>query len=245
MIKEIELAGVRVRMKLHFPETARYFSSYDTGRNCAGWDICVQEGDTEVFAYLCPDGTLNPAAEAYILMARVSSVLLPRGIVMFHGVSFVWRGKAWLITAPSGTGKTTQLRHWQSLWPDQIALINGDKSLLVMKEDGSFWVYPSPWTGKEGDIGTAYAPLAGIVVLRQSGQNEIRRLSPHESVLRVFEQFLIMDEEASEARAAAAMEDKLLRTIPIWLLDNLGDEESARLTHDTLKRYEESSHESV
>lgn len=241
----IKLAGVRLRMQLRFPQTARAFQGYIVEENCEGWDIRAEDRDTELFPLICPEGRLTPVNEEYILMARASSFLLPRRRVMFHGVSFVWREKAWILTALSGMGKTTQLRHWQRLFPGEIQIINGDKSVLSWEDDCSFRVWPSPWTGKEGDAGTLDAPLGGIVLLRQADHNAIRRIEPKESVMEIFQQFLILDEDPADLRRAGAMEDALLRQTPVWLLENLGDEESARLTHETLYEYEAVKHEDL
>lgn len=238
MSTEIEIAGVRMRIEFRLPDTAKHFLNFITRENCEDWDVRVRNEDLLRFASICSDGVLTPDSEAYILMAHASSVLLPFARVMFHGVSFLWRGKAWLLTAPSGTGKTTQLRHWQRLWPEDIGVINGDKSVLAREEDGSFRVYPSPWTGKEKDAGDLSGPLGGIVVLQQADHNAIRRLEPGESVLRIFEQFLILDDSLDVLRAAGEMEASLLEKIPVWLLDNLGDEASARLTYAALSDYE-------
>ena len=241
----IELAGVRLRLQLRFPQTARAFRDYLVEENCEGWDIRVDDGDTEIFSLICPEGRLTPLNEEYILMARASSFLLPRRRVLFHGVSFVWRGRAWIITALSGVGKTTQLRHWQRLFPEEIRIINGDKSVLSWEDDCSFRVWPSPWTGKEGDAGTLDAPLAGIVLLRQADHNAIRRIEPRESVMEIFQQFLVLDEDPRDLRLTGAMEDALLRQTPVWLLENLGDEDSARLTYETLSEYEAVKHEDL
>ena len=242
---EIELAGIRVRMALRLPETKRYFDAYITQNDCPDWDVRVAEEDPADYPLICPSGVLDPESEAYLLMPRVSALLLRHRRVMIHGVSFAWRGKSWLITAPSGTGKTTQLRHWQRLWGGEIELINGDKSVLALQEDGSFWLYSSPWTGKEGDTGKASAPLGGIVILQQADHNEIRRLAPRESVLRIYRQFLNLGDEPQEVRAMGDLESRLLDGTPVWLLENLGDENSARLTHRTLAEHEENGHESV
>ena len=75
--------------------------------------------------------------------------------------------------------------------------------------------------------------------------NEIRRLAPRESVLKIFQQFLNHSYEIQEVRALGEMESCLLDRVPVWLLENLGDEASARLTRQTIGDYEENTHESV
>ena len=231
---EIVLSGVRLRLDLHFPALVEMFQPFRIGE-CGSADVWVEPEEAADYPLICPDGVLTPGGEAYILMAHVSRELLKHERVVFHGVAFLWRGRAWLLTAPSGTGKTTQLRHWQRLWGEEIKLISGDKPILEQRADGSVWLHPSPWTGKEGEQGTSSGKLAGIVLLRQATENRIERLSPREAVFPLFEQFLMTGETEAELRAAGRLEDALLRQIPVWRLDNLGDEASARLTRAALE----------
>ena len=237
MLVEISLAGVTVRLRLRLPETLRYFSGFLTGRPCEAWDVSIPEDEVFRYPLICPSGVLDPYREFYMLMARTSAFLLQRNRVLIHGVSFLWQERAWLITAQSGVGKTTQLRHWQRLYGEEIQIINGDKTVLEQREDGSFWLHPSPWTGKEGDAGRDSGKLAGILLLRQEEENRICRLAPKDSVVPIYSQFLMLSDTEEETRLAGRLENGLLRRVPVWRLDNLGDEASARLTHDTWMEY--------
>ena len=232
---EITLAGIPLRIGLFFPENAKGFGSYITQDNCSGHEISVDLDEPRRYPVICPDGVLTPDSEIYLLMPHVSRTLLKYGRVLFHGAAFRWRGRAWIFTAPSGTGKTTQLRNWQRLWPDELELIGGDKVVLAQEKDGSFWLLPSPWTGKEGDRGSVSAPLGGIVLLRQAKENTVTILSPGEAVLRMFDQLLITAETEEEIVEAAALLDSMLRVVPVWRLDNLGDLDSAYLMRRKLE----------
>ena len=236
----IELAGVPLRIGLNLDETKRYFKGFITEENCEGFDIKVNEEDIKEFPLICTNGILDPFSETYVLMIKACDFLLDYNRVIIHGVSFVWHDKAWLITAPSGTGKTTQLRHWQRLWNDEIQLINGDKSVLELRDNNELWLHPSPWMGKEKDYGDSSGKLAGIIVLEQADHNSVKIIKPAESVLQIFQQFLFLGKEAEHVRNVGKIETVMLDTLPVWLLENLGDEESARLTYETLSDYEAS-----
>ena len=88
------------------------------------------------------------ASDAYIeeteISAAAGTALLPFGRAVFHGAAFVWRQKAWLFAAPSGTGKTTQYRLWKLLFGDEIQMLCGDKPVIEI-EHGGTTVFPSPW----------------------------------------------------------------------------------------------------
>ena len=65
----------------------------------------------------------GPWTEFYQLSGLVSRFLLKYNRCIFHGVAFLWKDQAWIITAPSGTGKTTQICLWQKLFGREIEIM--------------------------------------------------------------------------------------------------------------------------
>ena len=245
MNAEIELAKMRIRISFRFPETIRLFTSFITQNDCDSWDVRVEDEDIIRYPLICPDGRLDPFSEAYLLIPRISVYLLRYRCALIHGVSFLWHGHSWLILAPSGTGKTTQFHHLQRIMNGEIELINGDKTALSLNDDGKFWLYPSPWMGKEKENGFATGELAGIVVLEQAIENSISLLSPKDSVMQVFQQFFVADASEEELLIVGGMESRLLETIPVWLLKNCGDIGSSQLMIRTLEEYGTNTKEKV
>lgn len=172
--------------------------------------------------------------EFNLLLEHICNLFLPYDRCLFHGVAICVDDRAWLITAPSGTGKSTQYRLWKELYGDKVRLICGDKPILEFQSFGDIIVHPSPWRGKERWPGSGPARLAGIVYLERGEYNSIRRMSVSEAVVPLYTQILYQPEDETELRQAAAMLDRILRQIPVWKLVNIGDEESARLTYETL-----------
>ena len=82
------------------------------------------------------------------------------------------------------------------------------------------------------------APLSGIIVLEQAGEDSIRLLSPREAAATIFCQFLIPAAETKEAVAVAAMTDRLLRETPVWLFRNRGLRDGTKICRDALLQYE-------
>lgn len=97
------------------------------------------------------------------------------GLYAIHSASILYREKAWLFSAPSGTGKSTHAKLWQDLY--DTPMLNGDLNLIGMK-DGRPVVYGLPWCGTSGIFTTETYPLGGVIFLRQSDQNNIRSLTP-------------------------------------------------------------------
>lgn len=181
----------------------------------------------------------NDSADEYIefmeLGKRTADALLKYRKCMFHGVAIVFRGKAYLFTAPSGTGKTTQYFLWKLLYENEISIINGDKPILdFAEEEGTIIVKPSPWKGKEGMGSMESAPLGGIIYLRQGKENAIRRLKPKEAIVPVLSQFICSGDTKEQIQMMCHLEEQLLRTVPVYLLTNCGDEASAKMCYDTI-----------
>ena len=178
-------------------------------------------------------GSGMPYIEYMELCPKLSEVLLPFDHVFFHGTAFLWRSKAWIFAAVSGTGKTTQYLLWKELYGKEVQIINGDKPILAF-EKGNITVYPSPWNGKEGMGQQLSAPLGGIILLRQSSSNCIRQISAAEAAGLIFVQFLFNRKTIEDVHSVCRLEEMLLHQTPVWLLENRGDTASAVLCHDTL-----------
>ena len=175
-----------------------------------------------------------PLASVGVSAAEVER-LLPLYEEGSHGVAFIWRGQAWLLTALSGTGKTTHYIQWKRQYGGEISIINGDKPVLDFSDEG-ISVHPSPWRGKENMGSMRSAPLGGIIMLKQGQENAMRRVEPKEAVAELFMQFLFTRSTPLDVRRVCALEERLLQTVPVWQLVNRGDEASARLCHDTLAK---------
>ncbi len=233
MKKTLLLAGIPVETDILFEEELHTFAPFFTGEPPLASAAVPPEALAAVRHTYRPDAT-DPYIDYMELCQRISDALLPFGRTVFHSVAFVWRDRAWLLTAVSGTGKTTQYVLWKTLYSKDVRMLNGDKPILEFRADGGVTVHPSPWRGKEGMGQMLSAPLGGIILLRQSAENRIRRVSPAEAACAVWDQFLFGFRSTDDARTVARLEDALLRAVPVWLLENRGDEQSARLCHDTL-----------
>jgi hypothetical protein len=110
-----------------------------------------------------------------------------RGRFAIHSASILYRGKAWLFSGSSGTGKST---HTQ-LWADFLSakLLNGDLNLVAL-ENGQPVVYGIPWCGTSGICTTEKYPLGGIILLRQSDNDHFEHIHSDESQLCISQRMI-------------------------------------------------------
>ena len=237
LIYELQVGGQTVRYLLRDPMTARHFAV--PLEYCGGelYDVTADDALMREGRKLFPPNYGEANLEHKLLILPTAKFLLQYSICIIHAVAFAWRGMAWLLCGPSGTGKTTQFRRWVQLCGQDVSLICGDMPLVSLEKDGSILVSPSPWPGKERLPGIAQAPLGGVVFLEQSGDNSISPLAPEQSVQRLISSCMTKPGTLEEIAKFTAVLDHILSGHPAWLLRNRGDLDSARLTKDRFEAY--------
>ena len=161
--------------------------------------------------------------------------LLKFGGMMLHSSAVVVDNRAYLFSAPSGTGKSTHTRLWQQIFGDGAEVINDDKPALRCI-DGTWYAYGTPWCGKDGINVNRKVPLAGICFLKQAPHNRIRRLTSAEAVQSIIWQTMRRFRLAENLDRMLNQVDSLVRSVPVFELENLPEPEAARLSYETMRR---------
>ena len=156
-----------------------------------------------------------------------------RDILLFHGSAICVDGRAYIFTAPSGTGKSTHTRLWRELLKDHdVVMVNDDKPFLKV-EEGYVTVYGSPWMGKERLGCNMSAPVEAICSISQGTKNVIREATPEEMYPIFFEQSLRpFDKEGTENYLHTL--DVLTRSVRLYKLECDISLEAARLSYETM-----------
>lgn len=230
-------AGHPVRYAFRFKDTEKYFRPYIHPENGPEWDILAGTDYIERHRQYYIESTDDAYIEYKSLIGKTSLFLLPHNCCLFHAVAIKWMGKAWLLSGPPGTGKTTQYKNWRSLFPSGMEMICGDMPLLEFRTGNNIYVHPSPWNGKEKIRGNTSAVLGGIVCLEQGEANGMCMIAASECVVPLLTQFAVLPETGEQTLRVTSMEEQLLQHVPIWKFVNRGDRDSTRLMRDTLGRY--------
>lgn len=108
-------------------------------------------------------------------------------MAVLHSASLLYRGKAWLFSAPSGTGKSTHAGLWEEL--THAPQLNGDLNLMALA-DGQPLIHGIPWCGTSGICDTDTYPLGGIILLKQAREDHVEELSPDARKLLVLQRLI-------------------------------------------------------
>lgn len=158
---------------------------------------------------------------------------------MLHSSCVVVDGRAYLFTANPGTGKSTHTSLWLQKFGNRAFILNDDKPALRL-EDGAWYAYGTPWSGKHDISVNARVPVAGIACLERGEINEIEPFSGRDAVLALLRQ--CNRPKAAEYRIKLLeLLDKLITQVPVWKLKCNMDPEAAIVSYEAMSgcKYEE------
>ena len=156
------------------------------------------------------------------------------GTMLMHASVIRCDGKGYLMTAPSGTGKSTHTR----LWYDNIPgcdLMNDDNP-IVRVIDGEPYIYGGPWSGKTPCYRQVKARLGAVTRIDRATQNSIEKLPPIEAFASFLPSCSSMKWDSDIFHAICDTVTKVVETTPIYTLHCLPDEAAARLCYQTISR---------
>lgn len=154
--------------------------------------------------------------------------------LLIHSSVIRCAGKGYLMTAPSGTGKSTHTHLWYTTIPD-CDLMNDDNPIIRIL-DGQAIVYGSPWSGKTPCYRNIQAPIGGIVRIKQCPENSIRRLGTIEAFTMLLPACSSMKWDARVYNGICDSITKFIQTCRMWELGCLPNSEAAILCHETISK---------
>lgn len=193
----IQLAEKRIHIQPMHDMVREYCEAYIVPDVCADLsvqifaeDIAYERRQSEREAELTGQ-TEVAYTDAYLetlaVYRKIAEWMPMQDTLLFHGSVIAVDGKAYLFTAKSGTGKSTHTRLWRMYFGDRAVMINDDKPLLRMTENGVY-AYGTPWDGKHRLSTNTCAPLTGICILRRGSNNVIREITAHEAYPMLLQQ---------------------------------------------------------
>ena len=158
--------------------------------------------------------------------------LLNHGGLMLHSSAVVMDGRAYLFTADCGTGKSTHTGLWLKAIGDRAYILNDDKPALRL-EDGIWYAYGTPWSGKHDISVDARVPVGGIALVTRSDTNRLEPLSGLEAVTQLLRQATRSNLMEYRAKLLELL-DLLITGVPTWKLYCNMDVEAAHVAHRTM-----------
>ncbi len=154
-------------------------------------------------------------------------------VFLMHSAVLEVDGVAYAFTAKSGVGKSTHIALWLKNIPN-ARIVNGDKPLYRIMEDGSVTVYGTPWNGKENWGRNTKARLGAVCFIERGAENIIRRAGEEETLDRLVHQLYLRGDRELVIKQLA-LTDGLLRAVPFYVLQCTISNEAAWLAYNTMR----------
>ncbi len=136
--------------------------------------------------------------------------LLPLGGFVMHGSAQVVDGRAILCTGPSGRGKSTISRLFDSCGVPVLT----DERPLLRRAGGAFSVYGSPWPSSGGFVLSASAPLRKLYFLEHGPEHAVEPVSTREAVLRLLDVSMVPWLDSAFFDPVIQTLEALIRSVP-------------------------------
>ena len=231
----ISLAGIPIGIKPLCPRIKAYFADYLSSEK-PHFTVAASKEDLE-YERVVTDRlygnapSLEPLVaynmETLAILRKIANRLPEYDTLLFHGSALAVDGKAYIFTAPSGTGKTTHTRLWLQQLP-QAYILNGDKPFLKADGNGRILVCGTPWRGKERLGCNETLPLAALCFLERAKENSIRSITPKEANEALLHQAHIAG--GTGALRTIQLLNRISTEIPLFRLGCNMDPEAAQVS---------------
>lgn len=213
-------------------------------------DVCGRTKELalpfQIHEDLQPDITIEPVygqgvteAEEYILTGReFYHQLLGFSGLMLHASAVIKDEKTYLFSADCGGGKSTHTKLWRQLFgDDKVRILNDDKPALKL-ENGEWYAYGTPWSGKYGLSLNLRYPIAGICFLEKAERNKIEKYTKNDMIFQLMKQ-TYRPKDLKKRKQLLSLLDDLLGKIPVWHMECNMEPEAAYMSYYAMS-FEES-----
>ncbi len=135
---------------------------------------------------------------------------------MIHSSAIEYNGRAYMFSAPCGTGKSTHVDFWKQKLGDKVQVINDDKPAIRLI-DGTFYCCGTPWSGKTDLSSNIMVPVGALVFIERSENNTIREIKSGEILKRFFPQTVRPATPEAMGRLLDLFESMLAK-VPVYVL---------------------------
>ncbi len=210
----IELAGVRIGIRNRHPFVERQCRAFLSDAENPSFTVEVTD---EELAEEAKHGDYSEGyCESICVYRRICEEIAAYNVFLMHSSVVEVDGAAYAFLARSGVGKSTHTRLWIKNIPN-ARVLNGDKPLFRVEEDGSITACGTPWNGKENWGENIKAPLKAVCFIERGEVNGIRRAGDEEILARLMHQFYLRGERKSVERRLEML-NALVDAVPYYVL---------------------------
>jgi hypothetical protein len=170
---------------------------------------------------------MSAGAQFYTQLIRYNGFLI-------HSSALAYENKAYLFSAPSGTGKSTHALLWKKVFGEEnVISINDDKPALRLI-DGKYFVFGTPFSGKTDQNENMCVPIQGICILNRAEENSIQPITAREALVPLLNQTIRPTEKIGMEKLLTLL-DLLIQTVPIYKMGCNISLEAPKIAYASMK----------
>lgn len=209
---------------------------------CKEWIVTESNNEVNMIVSVTEEEIIQEQTREEFSKGYCESICIYRNIAkqlhrfnafVFHASVVSLDGRGYVFAAKSGVGKSTHARYWLETFGERAYVVNGDKP-IIRYQNGTFYVYGTPWRGKENWGVNAVVPLNACSFLVRGAENKIDRMSESEVLLRLFHQVLMPQEKEAMSCFLNLME-QFLQKVPFYQLRCTKDRKAAIIAYEGMK----------
>ncbi len=239
----VKLADVPIGIRCRYEINKRFLKDYLTEEEPL---FCVEPTDADLERAREDYELLDKAdgregirrSEIFFENAALNRLIAERitayDVLLMHGSALCMDGETYIFTAPSGTGKSTHARLWRETFGDRVFMINDDKPMLRVREDGVI-AYGTPWNGKHNLSRNASAPVRAIALLKRSEENRVEPMVKSDAFTVLISQALTSKDPAVMLRILT-LEKRMLEKVRFYTLYCSMEPDAARVSYEGMKQ---------
>ena len=172
--------------------------------------------------------------EELAVYRKIAEKMPEHDTFLFHGSCVAVDDAGYLFTARSGTGKSTHVWLWREMLGNRAVMVNDDKPLIHVPEEGSAVVFGTPWDGKHRLSSNICVPLRAVCLLERASENQIVPVVAQEAFPMLIQQTYRPADPAAMVRTMKLI-DRLCQAVKLYRLRCNMDISAAELSYSIMK----------
>ena len=193
----------------------------------------VRSAKTDIAEGRTPVNSSDDYLEELAVYRKIAEKMPEYDTFLFHGSAVAVDGQTYLFTAKSGTGKSTHTRLWRRLLGDRAVMVNDDKPLIRVNDDG-ITIFGTPYNGKHRLSTNIGLPLKAVCILERSEENHISRITKAQAYPMLLQQSY-RPSDVSALSKTLMLIDKMSEGVTFWRLGCNMDITAAELSYNAMK----------
>jgi len=228
------IADLDIGIHTRFDYTKEYLKDYLSNTTSCEFEVAIDDDMLAHEKQITVEKLPEHYYEITAILRSICSVVLEKYNGFFlHCSCFELDSNAYVITAKSGTGKSTHARLFRQYFGDKITMINDDKP-IVRLIDNEFIIYGTPWNGKHSISNNIKAPIKAIFYLNRSKENKVERCDAFSAMTKLLTQTVLPNDKTS-MNILLDMLEKLVSNTPVFDLYCDMSKDAVMTTYNTIK----------